>query len=210
MHYSWKPRKSCGFMLCKKIYRNMFNQWDCILSSCNGPHCRHQKVGLEKEMATQVLLPGKFHGWRSPVDYSPWSCKESDMTEWLHFLSFYSFFWRRKWQPTLVFLLGESHGRRGLVGCSLWGCKELDTTKQLTHTHTHKGRAVKGIVDYFVQLMYIYWRDGKINAEKEENPAHDHNKLMKKKNSSRVSWITTFYSFDCICAYHSLKWKSGK
>ena len=58
------------------------------------------------------------------------------MTERLDFLSFYSSFWRRKWQPTPVFLPGESHGRRGLVGYSLWGCKESDTTKQLTHTHT--------------------------------------------------------------------------
>ena len=57
------------------------------------------------------------------------------MTEWLHFLSFYSSFWRRKWQPTPVFLLEESHGLRGLVGYNLWGCKESDTTKQLTHTH---------------------------------------------------------------------------
>ena len=56
------------------------------------------------------------------------------MTERLHFPSFYSSFWRRKWQPTPVFLPGESHGRRGLVGYSLWGCKESDTTKQLTHT----------------------------------------------------------------------------
>ena len=40
---------------------------------------------LEKEMATQVLLPGKSHGWRSVVSYSPWGCKESDMTEQLHF-----------------------------------------------------------------------------------------------------------------------------
>ena len=30
-----------------------------------------------------VLLPGKFHGQRSLVDYSPWSCKESDTTEQL-------------------------------------------------------------------------------------------------------------------------------
>ena len=52
----------------------------------------------------------------------------------VHFLSFYSFFWRRKWQPTPVFLPGESHGWRGLVGCGLWDCKESDTTKQLTHT----------------------------------------------------------------------------
>ena len=34
---------------------------------------------------TPVLLPGKSHGWRSLVDYSPWGSKESYMTEWLHF-----------------------------------------------------------------------------------------------------------------------------
>ena len=34
---------------------------------------------------TPVLLPGKSHGWRSLVGCSPWGCKESDTTEWLHF-----------------------------------------------------------------------------------------------------------------------------
>ena len=34
---------------------------------------------------TPVLLPGKSHGQRSLVGYSPWGCKESDMTEWLRF-----------------------------------------------------------------------------------------------------------------------------
>ena len=34
---------------------------------------------------TPVLLPGKSHGWRSLVGYSPWGCEESDMTERLHF-----------------------------------------------------------------------------------------------------------------------------
>ena len=44
---------------------------------------------LEKEMATHsVLLPGESHGWRSLIGYSPWGCKESDMTEQLHFLSY--------------------------------------------------------------------------------------------------------------------------
>ena len=38
---------------------------------------------------TPVLLPGKFHGLRSLVGYSPWVHKESDMTERLHFLSFF-------------------------------------------------------------------------------------------------------------------------
>ena len=32
---------------------------------------------------TPVSLPGESHGLRSLVGYSPWSCKESDMTEWL-------------------------------------------------------------------------------------------------------------------------------
>ena len=50
---------------------------------------------LEKEMATHcqctsralpVLLPGNSHGWRSLVGYSPWCCKELDVTERLLFL----------------------------------------------------------------------------------------------------------------------------
>ena len=41
---------------------------------------------MEKAMApTPVLLPGKSHGQRSLVGCSPWGCKESDMTERLHF-----------------------------------------------------------------------------------------------------------------------------
>ena len=35
---------------------------------------------------TPVLLPGKSHGWRSMVGYTPWRCKESDTTERLPFL----------------------------------------------------------------------------------------------------------------------------
>ena len=34
---------------------------------------------------TSVFLPGKSHGWRSLVSYSPWDHKESDTTEQLHF-----------------------------------------------------------------------------------------------------------------------------
>ena len=34
---------------------------------------------------TPVLLPGKSHGRRRLVGCRPWGCKESDMTERLHF-----------------------------------------------------------------------------------------------------------------------------
>ena len=43
-----------------------------------------QEDPLEKEMA--VLLPGKSHGWRSLVGYSPWGRKELDTAEQLHFI----------------------------------------------------------------------------------------------------------------------------
>ena len=39
---------------------------------------------LEKEMATPVFLPGKFHGQKSLVGCSPWGCKELDMTDRLN------------------------------------------------------------------------------------------------------------------------------
>ena len=48
-----------------------------------------QKDPLEKEMATHsIFLPGEFHGQRSLVDYSPWSCKESHLTERLNTFAF--------------------------------------------------------------------------------------------------------------------------
>ena len=34
-----------------------------------------------KRQPTPVFLPGKFHGQRSLVDYSPWDRRKSDMTE---------------------------------------------------------------------------------------------------------------------------------
>ena len=39
-----------------------------------------------KWQPTLVLLPGKSHGQRSLVGYSPWGHKESDTTEWLYLL----------------------------------------------------------------------------------------------------------------------------
>ena len=46
---------------------------------------------LRKWQPTPVLLPGKSHGWRSLVGYSPWGHKESDTTEWRHINEILSF-----------------------------------------------------------------------------------------------------------------------
>ena len=51
---------------------------------------RDRSLGREdlwrrKWQPTPVLLPGKSHGQRNLVGYSPWGCKELDMTERLSF-----------------------------------------------------------------------------------------------------------------------------
>ena len=52
--------------------------------------CRWRRRGFDpwvrkfpwrrKWLSTPVFLPGKSHGQRSLVGYSPWGCEESDMT----------------------------------------------------------------------------------------------------------------------------------
>ena len=46
-----------------------------------------RSTGEEKWQPTPVFLPGKSHGQRSLVGYSPCGQKESDITERLHFTS---------------------------------------------------------------------------------------------------------------------------
>ena len=101
------------------------------------------------------FLPGKPHGQRSLVGYSPWGCKELDMTEQLTYTCegfqggtnakepicqsrrhkrcgldtwIRKIPWRRPRQPTLVFLPGESYGQRSLAGSS-HGVAELEMTE---------------------------------------------------------------------------------
>ena len=51
-------------------------------------HSRVGKIPWRREWhLTPVCLSGEFHGQRSRVGYSPWSCKELDTTEWLTHVS---------------------------------------------------------------------------------------------------------------------------
>ena len=52
------------------------------------PHkCTHltQEQWRNQWHPTPVFLPGKSHGWKSLVGYSPWGLEELDTTECLHF-----------------------------------------------------------------------------------------------------------------------------
>ena len=44
-----------------------------------------------KWQSTPALLPGKSHGWKSLIGYSPWDHKESDTTERLYFTAYLTY-----------------------------------------------------------------------------------------------------------------------
>ena len=56
-------------------------EWEAGISKCK----LLDTGSITKWHPTPVLLPGKSHGRRSLVGYSPWGRKESDTTEQLYF-----------------------------------------------------------------------------------------------------------------------------
>ena len=81
-----------------------------------------------KWQPTPVLLPGKSHGRRSLVGYSPWGCKELDMTEQLHFISLLL-------HPLQYSCLENSMDRGAWWDTSPRGHKKSETTERLTMCH---------------------------------------------------------------------------
>ena len=79
-----------------------------------------------KWQSTPALLPGKSHGQRSLIGYSPWGRKELDTTVRLHFLS------KRDAE-------GVSQRRR------LWDTWKQLLFIQLTHVKTEEGAINQGI-----------------------------------------------------------------
>ena len=83
-----------------------------------------------------VLLPGKSHGWKSLVDYSPWGHKELDRTERLHFHFSLSCTGEGNGNPPQYACL-ENPRDGSLVGHRLWGRTESNTTDVTYQTFLH-------------------------------------------------------------------------
>ena len=80
------PASSCIF--CFFCFTSISPQYQCLQCGRPGFNPWVRKIPWRRKwQPTPVLLPGKSHGWRSLVGYSPWGHKESDTTEWLHFSS---------------------------------------------------------------------------------------------------------------------------
>ena len=86
--YSWIAKNFRILLECKRGKC-------CWLHEHQGKNLHQQKdyILLKVQMIiwrrqwhpTPVFMPGKSHGWRSLVDYSPWGHEESDTNERLHF-----------------------------------------------------------------------------------------------------------------------------
>ena len=76
---------------------------------------RLRKIWRRKWLLTPVFLPGESRGQRSTAGYSPWGCKESDMTK--HSTA------RGK----------KSREKGGLI----YTQTHISHTHTHTHTHTH-------------------------------------------------------------------------
>ena len=73
----WNTRKAI-------ILYNWWLRWKRIHLQCRRPGFDPWggKIPWRREwLPTPVFWPGKFHGQRSLVGYSPWGCKELDTTE---------------------------------------------------------------------------------------------------------------------------------
>ena len=68
-------RKIRGFSEAQMV-KNLCSIWETRFDSCIG------KIPWRRErLPTPVFWPGKFHGQRSMLGFSPWGCKELDTTE---------------------------------------------------------------------------------------------------------------------------------
>ena len=83
-------------ILAKKTYRWLIGTWRdaqhwWLLEKCKSRQQLYNftpvRMAIRRRQwhPTPVLLPGKYHGWRSLVGCSPWGRSESDTTKRLHF-----------------------------------------------------------------------------------------------------------------------------
>ena len=111
----WVFFKACFMEKKKKKKKTLpwWLRWQSICLQCRRPGFNPWigKIPCRRKWKpTPVILPGKFHGRRSLVGYSPWDLKESDMTKQLHFMKK-----KGKWFQFLLHLSFSTGNPLGLL-----------------------------------------------------------------------------------------------
>ena len=90
-----------------------------------------------------VLLPGKSHGQRSLVGWSPWGCSESDTTERLHFHFSLSWIGEGNGDPLQCSCLENPRGRGawwaaiyGIAQSQTWLKRFSSSSSSMNHSHS--------------------------------------------------------------------------
>ena len=102
---------------------------------------------------TPVLLPGKFHGWRSLVGCSPWGRKESDMTEKLPFNFSLSCIGEGNGNPLQCSCLENPRDRRSWWA-SVYGVAQSRT--QLTWLSSSSSSSYLSLINIFLWVLIEY------------------------------------------------------
>ena len=88
--WGWSPYDGISALI-RRAYSKLVAMVAQMVKRC--PQCRRPgfdswvwKIPWKRKwQSTPALLPGKSHGQRTLIGYSPWGHKESDTTERLHF-----------------------------------------------------------------------------------------------------------------------------
>ena len=120
---------------------NSFRPPCCSLSSGSISWRKHSIWGLSVYVwrrwwqPTPLLLPGKSLGQRGWVDYRPWGRKESDMTEWPHFLSLSLLQWYQLYRvhfPISIHRTQDSNVYKSTIYC-----RKIQYSNSINHNVNH-------------------------------------------------------------------------
>ena len=122
--FCWTYKLSCyGKWYISFLKKLFFCVFIFRIQKCSELFC----TDLRQWQPTPVLLPGKSHGQRNLVGYSPWGHEELDRTDQLHFHFSLSCIGEGNGNPLQCSCL-ENPRDGSLVGCCLWGRTESNTT----------------------------------------------------------------------------------
>ena len=110
------------------VWEYLSSDYEVWCFTCISFQMLYMKLERRQWHPTPVLLPGKSHGRRRLVGFSPWGREESDTTEQLHFHFLLSRIGGGNGNSLQCSCL-ENPRDRSLVGCHLWGRTESDTTE---------------------------------------------------------------------------------
>ena len=120
-----------------------------------------------KWQLTPVFLPGKPHGWRSLVGYSPSVCKESDMTEWLTFTYDMHWSFNPKGNQLWIFI-GRTDAEADVPNAKSWLMgKDLDAGKDWRQEE--KGATKDKLVGWHHQLNGHEFEQTLVGGERQGN-----------------------------------------